>query len=621
MQVVKNEAYSNFVDSINSDQTRQVYQYTLSQFLKHYDMNLNSFLKLSQQEISNFIIDYLVNKKISRQYKIVIFSSLKHACEMNDVILNWKKLKKFIKSDKTENSINGKDRGYTDKEIRKILEFSDQRLKTAFLVLASTGIRIGALQLIKIGDLERIDSLYKIIIYRGDTEEYFTFCTPECASEIDSYLDYRKRRGETITDESYLLVRKFSQVTQVKGKPFKGKALGAILQDGIDNSGLREIDHENPYKRKQIPIFHGFRKFYTKQVVDSKLNPLFDINNWTKAINQAGSSLALAGKEVLNFIVAGAKKAPEVLNSLFTWIGDQIKNILPTIWDNIFGGGGKDKDKSTLFVSMPEGDGGAFPWANKPGGGGSWNFPIAFNDKKKGQGDADPFGMAMAKMIIKAAETKQKIQQIFLEMSGALSNIWLGMATNFSAMMNSFGPNAKSAGDPVRAELFKAFSVVVSNIRKLAHNWSVAMNSMIANAKSAANGVISALNKIPREIVTVHRIVTQRGEGGVMSFARGGVMSAAMGTMFTANGRQNITVGDNPGGRETVAFIPHNDPGPTLEKLRQMFGGFMSSGYRMSSGSSRSGGNIIIHNHNYLDGIELQNKLSRLVHKNEAGYR
>jgi integrase len=146
-------------------------------------------------------------------------------------------------------------------------------LKTAFLVLASTGIRIGALQSIRIGDLERIDNLYKITIYRGDTEEYFTFCTPECAIEIDSYLEFRKRRGEKITEESYLLVRKFSPVTKVKGKPFKGKALGAILQDCIDNSGLREIDHKNPFKRKQIPIFHGFRKFFTKQLVDSKLNP------------------------------------------------------------------------------------------------------------------------------------------------------------------------------------------------------------------------------------------------------------------------------------------------------------------------------------------------------------
>jgi integrase len=273
MQVVRNEAYSNFIDSINSDQTRQVYEYSLSQFLKHYETDLNSFLKLSQQEISNLIVGYLVNRKISRQYKIVIFSAIKHACEMNDIILNWKKLKKFIKSEKTDNSINGKDRGYEHKEIQKILEYSDQRLKTAFLVLASTGIRIGALQSIRIGDLERIDNLYKITIYRGDTEEYFTFCTPECAIEIDSYLEFRKRRGEKITEESYLLVRKFSPVTKVKGKPFKGKALGAILQDCIDNSGLREIDHKNPFKRKQIPIFHGFRKFFTKQLVDSKLNP------------------------------------------------------------------------------------------------------------------------------------------------------------------------------------------------------------------------------------------------------------------------------------------------------------------------------------------------------------
>ena len=191
MQVL-DEAYSNFVNSINSDQTRQVYEYTLSQFLKHYQLDLDSFLKLSQQDISNYIINYLVNKKISRQYKTVIFSAIKHACEMNDVILNWKKLKKFIKSERTENSINGKDRGYTHEEIQKILEFSDQRLKTAFLVLASTGIRIGALQLIKISDLERIDNLYKITVYRGDNEEYNTFCSPECAREIDSYLDYRK---------------------------------------------------------------------------------------------------------------------------------------------------------------------------------------------------------------------------------------------------------------------------------------------------------------------------------------------------------------------------------------------------------------------------------------------
>jgi hypothetical protein len=55
---------------------------------------------------------------------------------MNDVILNWKKLKKFIKFEITDNCIYGRDRGYTDKEILKILEFADQRFKTAILILA-----------------------------------------------------------------------------------------------------------------------------------------------------------------------------------------------------------------------------------------------------------------------------------------------------------------------------------------------------------------------------------------------------------------------------------------------------------------------------------------------------
>ena len=110
MQVL-NEAYSNFVNSINSDQTRQVYEYTLNQFLNHCQLDLDSFLILSQQEMSDYIINYLVNKKISKQYKIVILSAIIHGCEMNEILLNWKRLKKFIKSEKTQNSIKGKERG------------------------------------------------------------------------------------------------------------------------------------------------------------------------------------------------------------------------------------------------------------------------------------------------------------------------------------------------------------------------------------------------------------------------------------------------------------------------------------------------------------------------------
>ena len=122
---VQEEAYFNFVNSIKSDATRRNYEYCVSRFLKYCNLDLNSFLRSQQQEMSCLIIKYLVSLKISSQYKIVIMASIKHACEMNDVILNWKKLKKFLKSGKTDNETNGKDGGYTHEEIQKILELHE----------------------------------------------------------------------------------------------------------------------------------------------------------------------------------------------------------------------------------------------------------------------------------------------------------------------------------------------------------------------------------------------------------------------------------------------------------------------------------------------------------------
>ena len=114
---------------------------------------------------TDIIINYLVTKKVSKGLKHVIFHTLKHACEVNDVLLNWKKIKKFVHPTKTGNEIAGRDRGYELEEIRQILDFSDQRAKTIFLILASTGIRIGALGSLKIGDLEKVDDLYKVRVY------------------------------------------------------------------------------------------------------------------------------------------------------------------------------------------------------------------------------------------------------------------------------------------------------------------------------------------------------------------------------------------------------------------------------------------------------------------------
>ena len=48
--------------------------------------------------------------------------------------------------------------------------------------------------------------IYKITVYVGDKEEYFTFCTPETAKETDDYLEFRKIHGERFSENSYLII-------------------------------------------------------------------------------------------------------------------------------------------------------------------------------------------------------------------------------------------------------------------------------------------------------------------------------------------------------------------------------------------------------------------------------
>jgi hypothetical protein len=61
------DAYDNIVNPINSDQTKEQYEYCLAQFLKYCQMNLDSFLKLPQDEVSSLIVKYLLQRKVSRQ--------------------------------------------------------------------------------------------------------------------------------------------------------------------------------------------------------------------------------------------------------------------------------------------------------------------------------------------------------------------------------------------------------------------------------------------------------------------------------------------------------------------------------------------------------------------------
>src|SRR5688572_14550845 len=98
---------------------------------------------------------------------------------------------------------------------------------------------------------------------------------------------------------------------------------------------------------------------------------------------------------------------------------------------------------------------------------------------------------------------------------------------------------------------------------------------MIANAKSAAKGINKALDSIQDEEVVITYVYktegTPKAKGGLLSMAEGGIMSAASGRLLTTYGPQLFKIGDNPGGRESIWAIPHNNPAPTVAKIERMY--------------------------------------------------
>jgi len=63
-------------------------------------LDFDSLLKQSQQVISSLIMRYLVSQNLKPLQDSVI-AVIKATCETTDAIMDWKKSKKLIKSEKT----------------------------------------------------------------------------------------------------------------------------------------------------------------------------------------------------------------------------------------------------------------------------------------------------------------------------------------------------------------------------------------------------------------------------------------------------------------------------------------------------------------------------------------
>ncbi|MFZ0184381.1 MAG: hypothetical protein WAL88_06050 [Nitrosotalea sp.] len=284
MEEVYDDALTIFRDALSNPSTRDKYERRLEWFFKFLELDgdtlqskSDTFVKKAKENPSwatQSVVRYMRHQKervekgdlsastISNYYK-----PIKLFCEMNDVILNWKKITRGLPKGRQHSD----DRIPTLEEIRQLLKYPDRRLKPAILTMLSSGIRLGAWDYLRWGDITPIDKngkivSAKIIVYRGEPEEYFSFITPEAYHSIKEYLDFRSSHGETISAKTWILRDAFDLEKSSRGmasapQQLQSTGLKRLIERALWGQKLRK-PLEDGKKRHEFKADHGFRKYF-----------------------------------------------------------------------------------------------------------------------------------------------------------------------------------------------------------------------------------------------------------------------------------------------------------------------------------------------------------------------
>jgi integrase len=281
--------YNRFINSLtNSSETQEKYTKELNYYLRYlgitdantliHDTLIDSPAEIRQVEDKLIeYIKYLDNvEKLSYSTISVRLAAILCFYTINRININRRYVSKF----KPQNKKLRKDNAYSHEQILHLLTSStDLRQKMIILLLSSTGMRLGALQMLTVGSLHKIElkpsHIYKIIVYERERQEYYTFCTFECTTAIDQYLDYRKRFGEVLKPNSPLIREQFDTTDKfVINRPhFLSIGAFRVMMDRmLVVSGLRNRSKGKNRNLHEIMRSHGFRKFTITQMKKAQLD-------------------------------------------------------------------------------------------------------------------------------------------------------------------------------------------------------------------------------------------------------------------------------------------------------------------------------------------------------------
>lgn len=253
-----------FDNYLHNEATKRAYRIQFNKFLTWYGHSQEELLKLSQKDLEKQVIEYIAvckDQGLKPRSIYLAVTALKFVTSMNDVLLNWDKLKRLVPK---PGKLTGSDT-WEDQDIREMIKVAgNSRNRALIYFLKSTGVRKGAIPLIKLKHIKDMDNNCKsVLVYDEDIEEYTVFMDPESSQSFESYLDRRTRDGEELSPDSWAFCTNNKHHEQLNEKSIDG-ILTRIIKNIPGKS--RKLQSQNRYN---IQLLHGFRKWYSTKI---KLN-------------------------------------------------------------------------------------------------------------------------------------------------------------------------------------------------------------------------------------------------------------------------------------------------------------------------------------------------------------
>jgi integrase/recombinase XerD len=206
------ESIKRMVGELNlltrSENTKKTYLKGIAKFVEYKQIqNLDSFLEevkqnQNQNEIVKDFAVYLANKNLAPKSVAAWISSLKKFFAANglkvdvDIPLRIFNVHEDVLPDKND--------------LKKILSEVDLRMKVIITMLASSGMRVGELYNLKIGDIDLSKEIPTIRIKGIGAKERksrITFISKEAKKFLEEYLNQRKNLGEELNENSPVIAR------------------------------------------------------------------------------------------------------------------------------------------------------------------------------------------------------------------------------------------------------------------------------------------------------------------------------------------------------------------------------------------------------------------------------